>query len=237
MNRTITLATLTLAVAILAGCSEDSTGPGGTPVIKPQVGNQYTYSTAGENFFLPDSVIATVVEEGITIGGKEDVYRVALELYYDGISDDTSSLFLRYLANGDVEIFDDLNDDAEVYGMSPLWITLPFTSPDGITVPLIDTTFVNGNNATEGSRYSLITANLGAGTATVGEETLETWKALMKLDGMVLRPGFGNQVAVTEYTYTLAPKIGFFSSIHDKRTRDSSTYDNISLTLTSYSLK
>lgn len=241
MPRFITfISIIPLLCATIIGCSDDSTGPGGAQVKKPGVGSTYVYSEdENPGFDEADSIVAVVLETGIGVGGKSDVYHVRMYDYRYGYVDDSTDWYLSYQSNGDLAIYYDPGKDEidldEIVG--PLWIVLPLQSGSGTTTPLADTTVTDGSGDPNKIKFSIVTENKGSETADVNGKSMTVWKATLALDGSVTLPIVGSTKTGETYTFSFAPEIGLFTRSVRESKLGLSSLGTVTQTLVRYELK
>ena len=243
-----------LCAAIFSGCSGCGTEPG-EPLIKaPKSGSSFTYVNYAKDSLgelIPGSrrtSTRVISATGLTHMGKGDVVR-----FLDG----PDTVYLHYASNGDAAFLQPAisypgDNFPTLPGLPSIsvparWVLFPFGSKTAITLPSYDTTItvdaggfpVPVNVDAEG-----VTSFIGTEKLTVGTESIETQKGLLKVDISFSAFLVGTGTITTIDTVWFAPKLGMFikddgmttGNLPEQfggRQRFGGTYSE----LTSYSLK
>jgi hypothetical protein len=234
---------LSLGLAGLGGCSDDTTGPdtGGDvntdAIVAPKQGSTYTYAvydtdSTGKKVSGTDRTeIYTVTSASLTLGGKSNV-----TMFVSNAAEPDTG-YIHYETNGDVTIYQ-AEEEAGVTTYS--WITLPFVSRSTHNITLIDSTIDDGFGNNGQIKFTSQTTGTGSEKITVGTEEFKANRATWKIDATF--PLLGLSVtSTTTSTLSFVPKIGFWVKQETKSTGSlgplgGSTKGQVS-TLTSYSLK
>jgi hypothetical protein len=192
-----------VAVSTFVGCNDNPESPDGTEVTVPDEGSTYTYSeykvdAAGtKDDTTEQSVVATVVDSDLTIGGKSNVVMIS-ETFQNGKMD---TAYVIYESNGDVSLF--LRPGDEV-GLDRIWVTIPFASHSAKSFTLNDTIVVSGIMTP--ASFTIGTKWIVDETVTINGAVMDAWVGQIDVSGTV------GSTAPTNSTLEIyfVPEIGYF---------------------------
>ena len=213
MNRFLTqfgfLSMGLVGLMLFIGCGEDDpNNPSTSEVTIPGVGTIYTYTDyETENNVKVDSteqtVTAEVLETGLSFKSKTGVVHIQEIGTLDPT--DTTHSYLKYENNNDVSVWLDIGEEADIDGIDPSWIVLPFGSKSNQTLTLIDTVVDNGVGGKADLQLIITTSWVREETAQIQGNELKIWVGRLNTNWKL--PFLGTIEGSTDFFF--APEIGF----------------------------
>lgn len=216
------------AVALVAigsfsfvGCTDED--PGSSDVVVAKAGSTYNYSGYSTSEFdgtvdsVPSTMVATVIANDVSIGGKTGVLQVReiTQAMYEGVmSYDTSESLIKFEENNDISVYlnlADMSDDEGGMGLpvdttESVWLKIPYGSKTAITETLVDTTIYDEDLMTNlPVKMTVTTSYVGEETATVSGTSLKIWVGKAKMDITMS----GISIGTVEQMIYFAPEIGY----------------------------